>query len=465
MGCGGPGLDQALAATKASHIALLQAGEILPPHALARLAAQAAEPGAPAILYADEDRLGPGGVRRDPLFKPAPSRTLMLSGVLATGIWLVRRDLLAAPSCPAAAAWAETLRLDAWLRLQEAGGAAASHRVPEILTHRRADTETAPAAALAEVARAHCARSGLPARILPGRPLRLRLAAPPSARPLVSLIVPSACRAAHVETCLTAVLDRTDYAALELVLVLARPGPPDPAQRRLLARLTADPRVRPVLVEAPTFNFAAACNRGAAAARGTLICLLNDDVAPRDPGWLAAMVGHLADPSVGVVGARLLYPDGTVQHAGVVLRPDGAGVHWHRFLPARAPGYGGRARLTQEYSAVTGACLLTRRTLWERLGGLDEAFATACNDVDFCLRARQVGAGVVLAAEAELTHAESQTFGHHYGPDEAPRSRADRARLLDRFPHAFRADPFHSPNLSPWYGGGRALRFPPGHGA
>ena len=463
VGPGGMTLAQALAATPAAYLAVLQAGEILPPQALARLAAEISARDDLAILYADEDRLGPDGTGRDPLFKPAPSRTLMLSGTLATGVWLIRRDLLARPTGDAAA-WAETLRLDAWLRLQEAGGAAVSRLVPLVLTHRRADTETAPAGALAAVARAHCARSGLPARIRAERPLGLSLLAPPSARPLVSLIVPSTCRAAHVQACLSAVLARTDYAALELVLVLTAAGPPDAAQRRMLAHLAADPRVRPVLVEAPRFNFAAACNRGAAAARGDLLCLLNDDVAPRDPAWLAAMVGHLADPAIGVVGARLLYPDGTVQHAGVVLRPDGTGAHWHRFLPARAGGYGGRARLAQEYSAVTGACLLTRRTLWERLGGLDEAFATAFNDVDFCLRARQAGAGVVLAAEAELTHGESQSFGRHYGPDEAPRNRADRARLLARFPEAFRADPFHSPNLSPWYGDGCALGFPPGWG-
>lgn len=496
----GVSLDRALAATRTDYVALLQAGEILPPHALARLAAEAAAHDRPALLYADEDRLTADGTRCDPQFKPAPSRSLMLSGVLATGVWLIRRDLLAAPapaapgaspggpataaprlppdiahSAPAAAArppgapnahaaqaWAEAVRLDAWLRLHEAGGAGATCHVPLVLTHRRADTEIAPPAVLAAAAQAHCARTGLPARIVPARPLQLRLAAPRAARPLVSLIVPSTCRTAYAASCLDAVLARTDYAELELVLVLARPGPPDAAQRRRLDRLAADPRVRPVLVDTPAFNFAAACNHGVAAARGDLLCLLNDDVTPRDPGWLAAMVGHLADPAVGVVGARLLYPDGTVQHAGILLRPDGTGSHWHRSLPATAAGYGGRARLAQEYAAVTGACLLTRRPLWDQLGGLDEAFATAFNDVDFCLRARAAGTGVVLAAEAELTHAELRSFGRHYGPGEAARNRADRARLLARFPTAFAADPFHSPNLSPWYGDGRALRFPPG---
>lgn len=120
----------------------------------------------------------------------------------------------------------------------------------------------------------------------------------------------------------------------------------------------------------------------------------------------------------------------------------------HRFLPADAPGYMGRAQLSQEVSAVTGACLLTRRELWDRLGGLDEAYASAFNDVDFCLRVREAGFAVVLAAEAELTHAESASFGKHYAPDEAERSYAERDRIRSRFPWAFNADPFHNPNLS-----------------
>ena len=289
------------------------------------------------------------------------------------------------------------------------------------------------------------APSGLPAR------LRARLAeaaapAPPSAAvprirpaaptelPSVSLIVPTPGRGRAAHACLDAVLARTRYADFELILVVAQPDPPDAAQRRFLARLGRDQRVRVVLAPMAAFNFAAACNRGAAVARGALLCLLNDDVTPRAPHWLATMAGHLADPGVGVVGARLLYPDGTVQHAGVALCADGTGRHLDRFRPARAPGV---ARAAHEVAAVTGACLLTPRALWDRLGGLDESFATAFNDLDYCLRARATGARVVLAAEAELTHAESRSFRRHYRPDEAARNQADRARLLARFPAAF----------------------------
>lgn len=455
------GLTEALAGGDAEYCAILQAGELLPPHALALLADQAVSLGRPAILYADEDQLGRDGRRYAPQFKPAASRTLMLSGTLATGVWLIRRDHLVAGASPESGAWAETLRLDAWLRLREAGRAAESCRVPFILTHRRADAERAPASTLAAVASAHLRRTGLPAAIRPGRPLRLSFAAPRAARPRVTIVVPSACRSPHVRRCLSAVLARTDYAGFELLLVVTGRPPLDPRQRRMIDDLQSDRRVRLLLVEADRFNYATANNRGVAASDSPLVCLLNDDVAPDDPGWLAVLAGHLADPDVGVVGARLCYPDRTIQHAGIVLLPDGTGDHVHRFLSCRAPGYAWRARLSQEVSAVTGACLLTRRTLWTTLGGLDESYASAFNDVDYCLRAAEAGAKVVLAADATLTHAESLSFGKHYGPDEQARNQADRARIRARFPAVFGADPFHNPNLARSPGNCWRPAFPP----
>ena len=339
------------------------------------------------------------------------------------------------------------MRLEAWLRLHEAGDAGAARHVPHVLTYRRADAEAAPPEALAAVAAAHLARTDFPAGVTPKpagaaqaapRTLSLPATAPRTRRPRVCLIVPSACRDPHVRRCLGALLSGTDYADFELVLVRAAPDPPTARERRLIDALAADRRVRPLLLDAPAFNFAAACNRAVATSDAPLICLLNDDVRPRDPTWLAAMVGHLADPAVGVVGARLLYPDGSVQHAGVALRPDGGAVHAHRFLPGADP----RARLSREVAAVTGACLLTRRALWDRLGGLDEAYPSACNDIDYCLRAREQGQGVVLAAEAVLTHLESRSFGRHYAPGEASRAAAERERLRRRFPAWFAADPF-----------------------
>ena len=236
-----------------------------------------------------------------------------------------------------------------------------------------------------------------------------RSVAPRGPQPPVSLIVPSTARSGAVARSLRAVLDGTDYPALDLVLVLAQPDPPDAVQRRLIGRL--DPaRVRPLWLPTRRFNFAAACNHGAGVASGALLCLLNDDVAPRRPDWLARMADALAEPGTGVVGARLMYPEGGVQHVGIALGPDGACRHPHRFAAARG------AWPTQEVAAVTGACLLTPRALWQDLGGLNPAFPAAGNDVDYCLRARARGARVVLAGEAVLSHDESRSYSRHPPP-------------------------------------------------
>jgi O-antigen biosynthesis protein len=461
VGPRGQTLAPALKATASEYIALLQAGEVLAPHALPLLADQAVALGRPEVLYADEDQLTAAGTRTEPLFKPEPSRTLMLSGTLTRGVWLVRRDLILGEDCAEFAHWAEALRLSAWLRLWEAGRAASSRRIPAILTHRRPDIETAPSTVLASVVSAHIERTELPARVETCVPLRVRFRAPRAQQAKVSIIVPSACRSSHVLSCLTRVLQRTDYASFEVLIVISTRLPLDARQQRLLERLGTDSRMRHTTLEVDQFNYARANNYAAQQTDGRYICLLNDDVAPMSADWLATMVGHLADPRIGIVGARLYYPDRTLQHGGVVVLPSGTGEHINRFLRRGAAGYASRAILSQEVSAVTGACMLVRHEVFEALGGLDESYASAYNDVDFCLRAREKGWGVVLAAEAELWHQESLSFGRHYTPEEAARGDADRARMHERWASVCPDDPFYNPNLSVNRGDMWNLAFPP----
>ncbi len=459
-GPGEDGLTAALAASGAPYVAVLQAGEMLAPHALAVLAASATRLGHPAILFADEDSIDFSGARFSPRFKPPPNHTAMLSDAPCTGVWLIRKDAMDGVTA-GGEAWAEALRLDAWLRLYEKGLAGETHRIPYVLTHRRADIEMAPASAMAKVVSDHIDRTQLPATVELGQPLRVRFRAPPAMQPHVSIVIPSACRSPHVLHYIRAVLAKTDYAHFDIVVAVSCNGPLDATQLETIAALTRDARVRHLVIQAEAFNFATVNNIAVRTTDSQLICLLNDDIAPLTADWLAVMVGHLADPSVGIVGARLSYEDRSVQHAGVVMLPDGTGEHLHRFTPDREMDTGEVALLSQEVSCVTGACLLTRRTLWDRLGGMDEAYPSAFNDVDFCLRARELGQGVVFAAEAQLLHAESITFGKHYGLDEMERNMADRLRLRSRFPGVFESDPFHSPNLSLMRGDCFGLAVPP----
>ncbi|MDE2517134.1 MAG: glycosyltransferase [Rhodospirillales bacterium] len=442
------------------YIALVQAGEVLAPHALGLLAAHAARLGRPAFLYADEDRLSRRGRRHAPLFKPEPGRALMLSGTLARGVWLVRRDVLAAmPAVLARAPWAEAIRLDLWLRAQ-AAGLGAGRRVPFVLTHRRADAEAAPTAILARVIAEEAARSESALRIAAG-PWPLRVSPAPRGAARVNLIVPSALRGHHVARCLSGVLERTEGVSFDLRLVRSAVAPPDAAERRLLARLGADPRVAVEPVPMAVFDYAAANNAAAARCDAPFLCLLNDDVLPLRPHWLAAMLGEMADPGVAIVGARLFYPDRRTQHGGVLMGVGGISDHMNRFLPRRAPGYAHRGVLSQDVSAVTGACLLIRRDVFVALGGLDPGFPVLHNDVDLCLRARKAGHRVVVAAAAELLHYESLSLGHHFAGARAGQEAAEAARMQARHAEVIAADPFHNPNLSQRRGQEWRLAFPP----
>jgi O-antigen biosynthesis protein len=443
------------------YVLILQAGEVLPRHAAALLGEWMVRNGAPSALCADEDEIAEDGARAAPLFKPQPNRALMLSGTLARGAWLFRRDWVATHA-PEAAGWAEGLRLDLWLRLHEAGQAEETRRVPFVLAHRRPDVEQAPPEAITPVVDAHFARLGQPARVsADALPLRVRPVLPEARRRSVALVVPSALRAGHVRRCLRAVLKGTDHDALELLLVVSQSSPLDPEQRATLAAIGNDPRLRVLTLPVKRFNYSAANNFGARHTGAEFLCLLNDDVAPTAPGWLDAMLGHFADPGVGAVGARLLYPNGTVQHGGIIMGLAGLAEHAHRGLPRREAGYAHRAVLSQELSAVTGACLLTRHSLYTALGGLDESFPIAFNDVDYCLRLREAGHRIVYCAEAELVHYESLSLGHHFSGERAAVEREEVRRMRQRWPDVVAADPFHSPNLLLERGREWETAFPP----
>jgi len=432
------------AALEGEYVAILQAGEVLPPHTAWLAPAELGRLGRPAIATADMDELDAGGARRNPQFRPEPNHALMLSGTLSQGLWLVRRDALAPHFADPAPGWAELLRLDLWLRRYERG-APDSRRIPYVLSHRRPDTAAAPPARLAVIADAHLRRSAIPLRPIPAFPLRLRTEPATPAR--IGIVVPSALRSPHTPGCILELLAGTAHRAFELVVVVAQPAPLDAAQQEAAARIAADPRARVVHVSAGRFNFSHANNQAVALlARGD-VCFVNDDVTPLAPDWLDHMAAHLADPRIGIVGARLQYSDGSLQHGGVIMGVGGRCEHAHRHLPAGEPGYAWRATVAQEFSAVTAACMLVRRGVFEALGGLDEAYASAYNDIDFCLRAREAGHGVVLAAGAALVHHELQTYGSHYAGERAPDEAVEIARMQARWAAVIAADPFYSPNL------------------
>ena len=178
------------------------------------------------------------------------------------------------------------------------------------------------------------------------------------------------------------------------------------------------------------------------------------------PGWLAEMVAHLMRPGVGIVGARLLYPDRTVQHGGVILGLGGVAGHAHVGLLHSETGYMRRAVILQNVSAVTGACLLVRRAVWDEVGGLDPAFRVAFNDIDFCLRVRERGWRIVYTPHAELVHHESRSRGSDQTPERRDEFAAEIRLMQQRWGPLLADDPCYSPNLRLQDGGFRPA-FPP----
>jgi GT2 family glycosyltransferase len=196
------------------------------------------------------------------------------------------------------------------------------------------------------------------------------------------------------------------------------------------------------------FNYSAINNHGVRHARGSIIALLNNDLEILHGEWLDEMVSQAVRPEIGCVGALLYYPNDTIQHAGVVIGMGGVAGHLFRDFPRGTDGRCNRARLTQNFSAVTAACLVVRRDTFEKVGGLDESLAVAFNDIDFCLRVRATGLRNLWTPFAELYHHESASRGAEDTPEKHERFRREVESMIGRWRDVIAHDPAYNPNLS-----------------
>lgn len=414
-------------------VLLVQPGATLAPDARMAFGPHA---DAADVLYAD-NACTVGGApheHRRGAFSPA---LLLATDDLGPAV-AVRASLLDGPAMPDGPAGRHGLLL----RLQERGARFA--HVRRIVATASAPPPADPgAAATAAAVQASMGRRGLACTATPlpdapcGRPrVALRF---PDEGPAVTIVIPTKDRLDLLRACVASVLAKTSYKDHEVLVVDNESR--EPATLAWLAK--PPPRVRVVRIPNATgrFNYADLHNRVLPYVRTPWMLMLNNDTEVLAPGWLSSMMGHASLPGVGAVGARLLYPDGTVQHAGVLVGMDG-GYSWHAFprLPAAEQGYGAYATTTRDASAVTAACLLVRTDTYRGLGGLDaERFGVAYNDVDFCLRLRAAGLRVVWCAEAELVHHESVSRG--------PRTdAAESAHYLKAWGHL--RDPFYPEGMA-----------------
>lgn len=264
--------------------------------------------------------------------------------------------------------------------------------------------------------------------------------------PLVSVVIPNRDALALISEVLRGLLDSTDYPRLEVWVI--DNGTTDPSVLDLYRRRAEGAIPFKAIVEPEAFNFSRAINKGIAHARGDFVLWLNNDIEIVDPGWLKEMVSCFNYPDVGIVGAKLLYPDQTLQHAGVIVGFGDLAGHWYLEKPKEFPGPMGRLWVRQSLSSVTGACLLVSRECLAVLGSLDEEkFAIAYNDVDFCMRALGAGFRVVWTPFATLIHLESASRGS----DETVANIDRFHREQDNLRAAHATASYEDPAVSPWY--------------
>ena len=451
--------NSALTMALGEFVALLDHDDELRPEALAEVVKHLNAHPSTDVFYSDEDKLDLAGRRCDPYFKPDWSPDHFLSCMYTCHLMVIRRSVLEEIG-GFRTGYEGAQDYDLLLRIVDRPDRpTAVHHIPRILYHWRKLPQSTASAGLAKpwaldagrlALEDHVRRTGTDADVLPGgAPGLYRVRRRIRDTPLVSLIIPTAglARASGGTTvdllaqAIRSVVDKTSYERYEVILVLSGSGAAtllDTTRRALEGT-----RHRVVSLERlGLFNFSASINAGVAAAEGEHLILFNDDLEVITPDWLTAMLEYSQEPGVGAVGPKLLYPDGRLQHVGIVLGVAGVAAHAYHQHPGVSPGYGGSVILARNYSAVTGACLMTRKQVFEEVGGFDERLPTDFNDVDYCLRLRRAGYRIVYTPWAQLYHHEAASFGarqHDIG--ELGEMRQRWSTIIDN-------DPYYNPNLT-----------------
>ena len=449
----------AIASNAALHLAqgefvgFLDHDDELTPPALQEIAQAIAEHEVD-LIYSDEEYIKPNGRRYSAHFKPDYSPDLLLSINYICHLAVYRRSLL------------QKIR-----GLREGYDGAQDHdlllrflektdrivHIPKILYRWR----RIPGSTADQFAHKHYAweagrkavteaiqRRGIAGEVILGKyPGVYRVRRKLRNHPTISIIIPFRDLPAVLKRCLDSILNQTTYPHFEIIGVSNWSW--EPATLKLIADYPRrDTRLRFIYYDQP-FNFAAINNYAAQQAKGEHLLLLNNDTEVIHPDWLQGLLEHSQRPEVGAVGAKLYYPNNTIQHAGVIIGIGGSAGHSHKCFDRHDPGYFNRLEAIQNVSAVTGACLMVKKALYQKLDGLDEKnLPIALNDVDFCLRLREQGYLNIFTPYCELYHHESRSRGLENTPDKQARFQQEVCYLRQRHATIFaKGDPYYNPNL------------------
>jgi GT2 family glycosyltransferase len=458
-------LNAALTLASGDFVTLIDPGDAISEHALYWVAKEIIAFPDADLVFSDEDKLECEATRSDPWFKPDWNLALMLSRNAFGRLGIFRRSLLEnLGGYHTKFEGAEEHELV--LRCSRASEPHRIRHIARVLYHRRRDAKSERVAvdgweagrrAIAE----HLAIQNISAEVRRKNGGYQVVYANRMPRPRVSVLIATTARPDLVEPFLQSLFERTRYDNWEVMLLVNESVRQLPERSVLLNKVVERPNVRIVEYPDRPFNYSWVNNLGAAQASGDVLCFLNDDTEVIATDWLDQLIARVALPQVGAVGPILYYPDGTIQHAGVILGlgPSGIAGHACHHEPRGSQGYFGRACLEQDVSCVTAACMAIRAEAFREVGGFDEAMPLAYNDVDLCLRLRVAGWRIIWTPAAELVHHESASLGRHDTGERAEQYARDIALMRQRWQSILNADPFYNRNLSLQHG--YKLAFPP----
>ncbi len=448
--------NSALEIARGEWVALLDHDDLLNEHALFWVIDALQKNSDAKLIYSDEDKVDANGKRFAPYFKCDWNKELFYSQNLISHLGIYRTDLLKKID-GFREGFEGSQDYDLALRCIEYISEEQIHHIPRVLYHWRVhaastslSADTKPYAMLAgeRALNDHFDRQKIAAiaeLIVFGYRARYSL---PEQLPLVTLIIPTKNGLQLIRQCINSILKKTSYSNYEILIV--DNGSDDAPTLQYLHELNSEERIRIVKDDRP-FNFSALNNNAVEIVQGKFIGLLNNDLEVISPEWLSEMIAIALQPEVGAVGAKLWFPDDTIQHAGIILGlgTDRVAGHAHYHWPKHQHGYFGRVNLTSAFSAVSAACLIVRKSIYKEVGGLNEQdLQVAFNDVDFCLRLKEAGYHNVWTPYAELYHHESATRGHENTPGKKARFAQEIHYMKQRWGDLLLHDPAYSPNLT-----------------
>lgn len=446
--------NSALSIATGDWVALLDHDDRLHPLALHFVAEAIASNPDVSLIYSDEDKVDENNERYEPYFKCDYNYELLLAHNMISHLGVYRRSLIEEIG-GFRPGFEGSQDYDLALRAIERIDSNQIFHIPRVLYHWRAhrgstafmaDVKPYAAKAARRAIAEHLYRRGIQADVLPApeapsmNRVKYALTHP---NPKVSIVICTRDRADLLAPCIDSIVNRSTHGNYEVVIV--DNGSTEEATFQVFNRL--GPRFHVLRDESP-FNFSALNNRAVRMADGEYVCLLNNDIEVLTPNWMEEMLSFAMQPDVGAVGARLWYPDGGLQHAGVILGLIGISSHLHRNLRKGELGYFGRAALHQSFSAVTGAALMVKKSIYEEVGGFDENLQVTFNDIDFCLRVRAAGYRNVWTPYAEMIHHESASRGYDTAPQKRARAEQESLLMKQRWGDLLRRDPAYSLNLS-----------------